>query len=261
MSKSLKGRLAIATVCSNWRQVADTYGVGIEIDHYCQAENMDAPRRDKVLALLKKDLETYRAPVLHAPFNELFPAAIDPKALALAKERFLDAARLAQDLGIHRMVVHSGYVPFVYFKEWHIPRSVEFWSEFIAQQPADFEIAIENVLDDEPEMLAKIAEGVNDPRVGVCYDAGHANIVSKAGQDEWMATLAPYLKHLHIHNNDGERDYHRGFTEGTLDIARILDQALAIRRDDRGGRGDITVTAELLKDEGSFVWLKEKGYL
>lgn len=245
----------IATVCSNWKQVADTYGVGIELDHYCQAENMDTPHRDKVQGILKKTLETYRAPVLHAPFNELFPAAIDPKALALAKERFLDAAHLALDLGVRKMVVHSGYIPFVYFKEWHIPRSVEFWQAFMEEMPADFEIAIENVLDDEPYMLAKIAEGVNDPRVGVCYDAGHANIVSEAGQDEWMEVLAPHLKHLHIHNNDGKADYHRGFAEGTLDIARILDQMMAI------GREDITVTAELLKDEGSFEWLAERGYL
>ncbi len=255
MSGTLKDRLAIATICASWRTIADRYGVAIELDQYCQAENMDSPRGEKVQTVIRKDLKTYKALVLHAPFNELFPAAIDPKAKALARERFDRAAALALDLGVKKMVVHSGYVPFVYFKEWQIPQSVAFWSDFMADKPDDFELAIENVLDDEPYMLAEIAKGVGDPRVGICYDVGHANIVSDLGQDVWMETLAPYLKHLHIHNNDGERDYHRGFTEGTLDIARILDGMLAI------GREDITVTAELITGADSFDWLAEKGYL
>ena len=255
MATSLKDRIAIATICASWRKIADKYGMAIELDQYCQAENMEAPRREKVQAVIKKDLKTYRAPVLHAPFNELFPAAIDPRARALAMERFRDAAALALDLGVKRMVVHSGYVPFVYFKQWHIPRSVEFWTEFMADMPDDFEIMIENVLDDEPDMLAEIAKGVNDPRVGICYDVGHANVVSEVGQDGWMETLAPYLKHLHIHNNDGKADYHRGFTEGTVDIAKILDDVIAI------GREDITLTAELITGADSFDWLQEKGYL
>lgn len=255
MAGILKDRLAIATVCASWRKVADEFGVAVELDQYCQAENMDEPRGEKVQAVIRKDLQKYRALVLHAPFNELFPAAIDPKAKQLARDRFEQAAKQALDLGVKKMVVHSGYVPFVYFKEWHVPQSVEFWTDFMADKPDDFEIAIENVLDDEPYMLAEIAKGVNDPRVGICYDVGHANIVSQNSQDEWMETLAPYLKHLHIHNNDGKADYHRGFTEGTVDIARILDDTIAI------GRDDITVTAELITGTDSFYWLQEKGYL
>ncbi len=153
------------------------------------------------------------------------------------------------------MVVHSGYMPYVYFKEWHIPRSVEFWTEFMADQPEDFEICIENVLDDEPDMMAAIARDAGDPRIGLCYDVGHANIVGDRSQDEWLETMAPYLKHLHIHNNDGDRDLHRGLTEGTLDIGRVLDGVL------EKCSPETTVTAEILSGPESFEWLREKGYL
>ena len=125
----------------------------------------------------------------------------------------------------------------------------------MADQPEDFEICIENVLDDEPDMMAAIARDAADPRIGLCYDVGHANIVGDRSQDEWLETMAPYLKHLHIHNNDGDRDLHRGLTEGTLDIERVLDGVI------EKCAPDTTVTAEILSGPESFDWLREKGYL
>lgn len=255
MDRNIRSRLAIATICGKWREIADEYGVAIELDQYCQAENMDGEKGERVEAEIRKSLTKYRSFVLHAPFNELFPAAIDPKARNLAMERLRQAAALAMSFGIKKMVVHSGYVPFVYFKEWHVPRSIEFWTEFMSDMPADFEIAIENVLDDEPDMLAAIARGAGDPRIGLCYDAGHANIVSRQSQDRWLETLAPYLKHLHIHNNDGTADDHRGFAEGSLDIERLLDGML------QKCFQNTTVTAEIFSAGESFEWLKGKGYI
>ena len=255
MTRDMRSRIAIATCCPSWRKIADEYGVAIELDQYCQAVNIDGDKAEKVKAVVEKDLKKYKALVIHAPFNELFPAAIDPKARELAMARYRQAAQLAHDFGGKKMIVHSGYMPYVYFKEWHIPRSVEFWTEFMADQPEDFEICIENVLDDEPDMMAAIARDAGDPRIGLCYDVGHANIVGDRSQDEWLETMAPYLKHLHIHNNDGDRDLHRGLTEGTLNIERVLDGVI------EKCSPEMTVTAEILSGPESFEWLREKGYL
>lgn len=254
-NRNLKDRFAIATCCPSWKSIAEEFGVGIELDQFCQAKNMDGELATKLGAVIRKDLEQFRGMVLHAPFNELFPAAIDPKARELAMERYRQAADLAHAFGIKKMVVHSGWMPHVYFKEWHIPRSVEFWTELMADQPADFELCIENVLDDEPDMMAALAEGCADPRIGICYDIGHANIVSPRDQDDWLQTLAPHLKHLHIHNNDGEKDFHRGLTDGNLDIARLLEGVI------EKCAPDTTITAEILADRESFLWLQEQGYL
>ena len=255
MNKKLKDRFFIATMCGNWQSIAREFNVSIELDQYCQAENMDGERGEKVLAMVKKHLTEYEAAVLHAPFNELFPAAIDPKAKAFAIDRFNQAAAIAIDLGVKKMVVHSGFVPHVYFKEWQVPRSVEFWTEFMSDKPDDFVISIENVLDDEPYMLADIAREINDPRVGVCYDIGHANIVSKLSPEEWLDALAPYINHLHIHNNDGTRDQHKGFIDGVLDIKSILDCVI------NKCSPDTTLTAELIAGPESFYWLREHDYL
>ena len=253
-------RIYIATMCEDWESVADRYGVGLEMDHFCQAEFMDGDLGSKTLADAKAIAGSRAVKVLHAPFNELFPAAIDHKARALAMDRLNRAAQIALDLGVKKMVVHSGYVPFIYFKEWHVNRSVEFWTEFMADKPADFEICIENVLDDGPEMLVEIAERVDDQRVGLCLDIGHANVVANAGggrdvgQDEWLRQMAPHLKHMHIHNNDGAGDYHLGFDQGTLDIERLLNMAMDMCK-------GFTVTAELIEAGASFEWLKDKGFI
>ena len=255
MNRDLSGRIAVATCCGRWRNIADKYDVAVELDNFCQAENMDGAKFRKVDAAVRELVAGHRATILHAPFNELFPAAIDPEARKLAMSRYRRAAELALSYGVRKMVVHSGYMPYVYFKEWHIPRSVEFWTEFMSDMPGDFQLVIENVLDDEPDMMRAIAEGIDDPRVGICYDVGHANIVSDRSQDEWMEVLAPCLKHLHIHNNDGKTDLHRGLDDGTLDMERILDGVLTMCSE------DTTITAEILSDEESFHWLEKKGYI
>ncbi len=268
LSTKLKNKILIATVCDNWQEIAQHYNAGIELDHFCQTDNIDGSRGEKMRLEAKEIIKTYDTRVLHAPFNELFPAAIDAKARKLAMDRFNQIADLSLKFGIKRMVVHSGYMPFTYFKEWHIARSIEFWQEYMEDKPEDFEICIENVLDDEPYMLAEIADGVGDKRVGLCYDVGHSNIKGKGGfggserkestdPNEWLDVLAPYLKHIHLHNNDGIRDYHWELAarEGTLDIEALLSKIPKLCDD------DMTITIEALRGLESFEWLKAKEYI
>ena len=269
MKGFLRGRLNIATMCSNWWEIADTYGVGIETDAFCQAENMEGARGDNAKADLAELMKTHDVRVLHGPFNELHPAAIDPRARALAMDRMNQAAEIALQAGIRKMVVHSGYVPFVYFKEWHHDRSVEFWREFMKDKPDDFEICIENVLDDEPHMLADIARDIDDSRVGLCLDVGHGNVVRNingagsidpeaggGGTDiaEWLEVTSPYIKHLHVHNNDGTGDFHNDITKGNIDMEALF------RDIEEKCSCDTTVTLEVINCENSLDWLIEKGY-
>ena len=72
------------------------------------------------------------------------------------------------------MVVHTGYEPLMYFKEWHLQRSVEFWRTYM-EDKGDFQIYIENVFDDEPLMMKNLIDALDDPRIKVCMDVGHAN--------------------------------------------------------------------------------------
>lgn len=275
----MKHKLYIATVSQDAPELAAEYGIGLELDHYCTAVNMEEPlaqeTRRQVLADIRRASEgrmnnpehtkqtdpaqAYRKDVLplifHAPFNELCPAAIDPKIRDIAFERYEQSYRLAEEYHIHKMIVHSGYMPHVYYKVWHHEKSVEFWKRYMENKPGDFTICIENVLEDEPHMMARLAEELDQPNIRLCLDIGHANCMSGISPEEWIRVMGPYLSHLHIHNNDGTHDQHRALQDGTVNMGRILELM------DKYCDQDTTVTIESLDGRRALEWMEGQGYL
>ena len=139
-----KERFYAATVGKDAAEVIESYKTGVELDCFCwsvRLEEKDAI--DEALGYMKL---TNRH-ILHGPFTELYPAAIDPEAVDLAYKRLEQAYDISRRLGIDRMVVHSGYLPFIYFKEWHIEKSAQFWNNFMRNKDENFKIYIENVLE------------------------------------------------------------------------------------------------------------------
>ena len=252
---NLINRLYIGTIASDAAEAAKEYGTGLEIDEYCTAANMDPDHFGRTDLIVKEKMSYAKRHIFHAPFNELTPAAIDPKALELTFQRLEQACRIARGYGINRMVVHSGYIPQVYYKNWFSERSVEFWENFMDGKPEDFSIMIENVLEDEPHTLAEIVKTLGNPRIGVCLDLGHANCTSQLDLAEWVRVLGPWMTHLHIHNNDKTYDRHWDLGRGSIDISRILESV----RD--WASETVTYTIENIECRNSLRWLAEKGWI
>ena len=255
MIGNLKERLYIATVCGQYREIIEKYGIGAELDQFCTAENMDGGKFEAADQEVRSILAVTPRCIMHAPFNELCPAAIDPLARELAHRRLDQAADLAMHYGADKMVVHTGYIPLVYFKEWQIDRSVEFWERFMEGKPEGFKIVIENVMEDEPYMILKMMERLKNPNIRLCLDTGHAACVSKVPVTEWLDVMAPYLGHVHLHNNNGEHDYHAPVMEGVIPMDDFMKAFTA-----KCGR-DVTVTLETIDGLSSMQWLAERGYL
>ncbi len=188
--------------------------------------------------------------MVHGPFTEFIPSAIDPAALDFMRQRVNKAAEGAMILGMNRLVLHTGYYPTVYFPEWHVQRSEIFWKEFVQDKPEDFRVYVENVFDPEPDTLKEIVEKVADPRVRACIDIGHASAV---GSDpiEWIKAIGENIGHFHLHNNDGTRDGHLPLTDGVID----MEQVLCTIRD--YCTEDVTFTIESRDCDSSVAWLKE----
>lgn len=253
MKTNFAEKLYISTIDCRAAELAREYALGIELAHFCYS-----PHMDELFDSQKADVENCFASaerfVMHAPFAELHPCAIDPLVLEIAKKRFRQAAEVARRYGVKRMVVHSGYVPNVYFKEWFIERSLLFWKEFLKELPNDFELLLENVMDDEPQTLKQIAAAVDDPRFGLCLDVGHVNAISDVPPIEWIAEYADLLKHVHLHNNCGVNDEHAALFAGDLDILQLVNAA-------QEASPEATFTLELMDAEPSLRWLAEKGMI
>ena len=212
-------RFSISELDARAPELALGRGLGLEIIGFCTAERMED---EELLASEEVRLRPFARKSLHAPYYELTPCAIDSLIGRVSLHRYRQAVATCMRLGIRRMVVHSGYAPQMYFPEWFVPKSIEFWREFVKALPADFEMLLENVLDPRPEYIRDVCDGVDDPRLRICLDVGHANAYSPVSAEDWIKMLGQRIAHVHLHNNDGSRDAHAPLNAGSMDIARIL---------------------------------------
>ena len=244
-----KKNIYLSTTASDASAVARQWGLGIEIAEYCTAWNMDDEFAQTDAAVREK-LDGITCRVLHAPFNELFPCAIDRRARTLAAYRYRQAITLAKQYGATKVIIHGGYNPWIYYPVWFVGESIKFWQDFLREDP-DVEIVLENVLEEEPGMLLDIVKGVDNPRLRLCLDVGHVNAYSKVSVMDWLKTWAPYLSHFHIHNNDGSWDTHSALDCGSIPMRELLDLAENLCL-------DATFTLELMEAEPSVRWLLEE---
>lgn len=225
-----RSRIFIATFSSGAVKTAKKYGFGIELNDLCISHNLDPEQREFVTGHMKSEIEKSgcagRRVIMHGPFTELSPASIDPLALKLAHDRYEQTVEFCKMLGINDLVVHSGYFPLIYHREWHVKKSIQFWREFSDSLPRGFTVYVENVFEKSPDELLEVVAGTDRANVKACLDVGHANVFTKNGCEvaDWVGTLAPVLGHCHLHNNDGTADQHRPVNEGTLDMKRILNE-------------------------------------
>lgn len=256
-------QLYLSSIGLDAPETARAFGLGLELAQFCTAAFLDPPGaafpEDGFLQSLQASLEQCLAAsgrlVLHGPFNELTPAAIDPLVLEITRRRYRQAMEKAAALGCRKLVLHAGFVPLVYDASWFISRSVELWTELCREIPAGLTVCLENVMEPVPEMLLKIIERVGSEKLRICLDLGHANTsASRARPEGWLRACAPYIAHIHLHNNDGIHDLHAPVFEGTMDTRALLrlHQALCPQA---------SVTLELAACRASVADLEERGFL
>ena len=247
-----KENLYLSTIAPDAAEIARKWGIHLEIAEFCTAWNMDHefPAVDRAV---REKIEGVGSLLLHAPFNELFPCAIDPKARELAADRFRQAITLAKNYGARKVIVHGGYNPWIYYPVWYVEQSIAFWKDFLREDPG-VELVLENVLETDPTWLPDIVKGVNDPRLRMCLDIGHVNAYSKVPVMEWLELCAPWISHFHIHNNDSTADCHCALFEGTIPMEDFLRRAEALCP-------AATFTLELMETGPSVAWLADNGLL
>ena len=250
--QALSGKLFLSGMDENAASLARKWGLGLELTDFCEARKLEEPA---AMEAARARCSGIGSLWLHAPFAELSPCAIDPLVRDAALRRFRQTIQAAQALGVTRIVVHGGYIPLVYFPEWFVEQSVRFWRELLSDVPEGMTLAVENVMEPEPRLLADIAAQVDDPRLGLCLDVGHANSsASKTPPLEWIAPMAPWLRHVHLHNNEGGWDLHAPLGQGTVPMEQVLDTVLR-------QCPAATFTIENQNCVPSLQWLAQRGYL
>ena len=109
----------------------------------------------------------------------------------------------------------------MYFLEGWAEREADFWKEFLWNR-SGITVCLENVLDREIEPFAEIIDRVGHPDLGMCLDLGHAHCYSNHSAAEWAGVLKPYIRHVHLHDNQGVKDEHLALGEGSVPWKEVL---------------------------------------
>ena len=131
------------------------------------------------------------------------------------------------------LVFHSGMNPYVYYKQGWADQVSRFFSEFMDGRQK-LEIVLENVFDDDWELLLDVYKKVDHPNFKLCLDIGHAHCYSSVDVREWAKALAPYVTHVHVHDNLGDRDAHTGLGRGNLPYQQVLGKLFPLQKNGHG---------------------------
>ena len=161
---------------------------------------------------------------LHGAFLDVTIHSDDADIRRVSETRVRQSMACARDLGVRGVVFHTNLIPNFnlpsYVANW-VSRNRDFWGRILEEFPNQ-EIYIENMFDLTPEPIARLAEAMGGhPRFGLCLDWAHAVVFGGGGPDPvWADRLGPWVRHMHINDNDGLADLHLAVGEGVVDWQR-----------------------------------------
>lgn len=220
--------------------LAAEYGCAFEYNDFYIAKVMDDPQKQaEIMADYgkcrqvcgEKDLSTkvlsentgcenvFSMDTMHGAFLDVTIHSDDPMIRDVSMLRVRQSMEIAKHMGLKGVVFHTGRLAGFrapdYLRNWR-DRNAAFFTE-IARQYPEQQIYMENMFDEAPDILAGLAEKMQDvPNFGICLDYAHARLTRCSGQ-EWIETLAPYIRHIHINDNDTANDLHLAVGAGKLD--------------------------------------------
>ena len=205
-----------------------------------------------------KDLN---APIVtsHGDFFDVLVFSIDSKIAEISKMRILQSMEVSKKAGAKGVIFHSNIEPFLtakmYRDNW-CGKNEEVFREICENYP-EMNIYLENMFDTIPDDLARLGEKMKDvDNFGICFDYAHAYITDTP-QEKWAEVLSPYIKHVHINDNDGMSDLHLAVGDGVIE----WDQFYKLKEK---FFNDVTVLIETTPidyQKRSLKFLQESGYL
>lgn len=185
----------------------------------------------------RKFLQKLHVPLsVHAPFFDLNLASAYKEIREVALRRLKDCVDFCGDVGATPMVVHPGYSLFRDFKEVFKEARKRF--EETLEELVDYgrkrgtKVSVENV--QSPYFMVWRAEELEhlcqNLGVGATLDIGHAYITERQlgssrpeeGIVQAIKRLSPFLDHLHLHDNHGDKDEHLALGKGKIDFGPIV---------------------------------------
>lgn len=246
-------------LCDNgeYLRVADLcekFNLNVDIDAFHDPEYLNAYPNE-----IEKQLERYKnikVCSIHGSFTDLCFGSKDSLIREATKNRFEYSYEISRKLGCKNIVLHHGYVPGTSYPPNWVKRSKIFWENFLRDKDAETVFYIENLLEHSPDLISEVASTVNDSRLSICLDIGHAHCNSKTSVLDWIKKLNKQIGFVHLHNNYGQQDEHLGFEKGTIDFLEICNALEKYAPNSIWG-----IETNTNDMESSIIWLIENNFL
>ena len=192
---------------------------------------------------------------LHGCFGDLCPGSFDSMVRDVARNRFELSYDVARRMRAQHLILHHGYVPHTSPPGSWLKRCAAFWKDFLADKDGSIGIHIENLLDQEPALLADLIDAIGRPWVDANLDVGHVHCNSKKGIETWVRVLGRRIGYAHLHDNHGEEDEHLALGKGTLPLREALTM---LEETAPSACWCVEVNTECLEE--SLQWLGRNGF-
>lgn len=208
-------------------QLVHKYGARFEYnDFYLPSVLDDQKKQIKIIDSYAAARQDFSEDTIHGAFLDVILHSSDPLICEISKKRVIQSMEIAKEMGVRAVIFHTGRIQGFrevnYIQNWY--KVNENFFRNILERYAKQEIYIENMFDESPDILANLARRMKDqPRFGVCLDYAHAMVFGKESRD-WVNALAPYIRHMHINDNDLHEDLHWPLGQGKIDWQAFGEQ-------------------------------------
>lgn len=161
----------------------------------------------------------------HFPYMDLSPGSPEPEVRKLTIRRFEQMLPLVSLFKPKTAVCHTGYDPRKYgsMRDVWLRNSFPIWSDLARKIVEEgCMLMLENVYEDGPSDILNLIEPLQEFGVGFCLDSGHQAVFGRRPLHEWIVSMAPYLRQVHLHDNCGKNDDHRAPGMGTIDFEMLF---------------------------------------
>lgn len=202
------------------KKLAEEYGVSFELNDFFNPQTLcNEEKIDQLIQIYQKK-GIPKESTMHGAFYDIVLFSEDPMIQEISQIRMIQSMEIAKRLQMKGVVFHTNVNPILYSKGY-LDRVVSMTVSFIEsllKRYNPIEIYLENMFDSDPQTLLRISEPLSQyENYGVCLDFAHASL-SATEPSEWIDTLMPYLKHIHINDNDLKHDLHLALGTGQIDL-------------------------------------------
>ena len=239
-------------------RLSKEYNANFEYNDFFLPFVLDDENKKKELIEFYKSLQRDRSnDTLHGAFLDVTLHSSDARIREVSELRVRQSMDIAKELGIRGVVFHTNMIAnfkdAAYMDNW-VKTNAAFYKKLLAEYPGIF-VFVENMFDFDPDMLVALAEELKEESYfGVCLDYAHATI-SKVPAKEWFKVLKPYIKHMHINDNDLNNDQHKALGNGDIDYQEFTELM-------KENNMEVSVLVEVSKIEDQIIsleYMKQKS--